>query len=96
VIDSFAPKSASRTGGDWEVLVVGERTLTFQIANPLYVEVENPDDQEHPFDLVQLDSYEWTLVVPLYDEGESLGAETIQITDLSTGATLLRTLVESG
>jgi hypothetical protein len=96
VIDSFAPKSAARTGGEWEVRVVGERTLTFQIPNPLRVEVENPDDREDPFDKVQLDSFEWTLVVPLYDAGKPLGAETIEIIDLSTEATIFRTPVETG
>ena len=95
VIDSFAPKSALRTGGDWEVRVVGERTLTFRIPNPLIVEVENPDNQDDPFDTVQLDSFEWTLVVPLYDDGGSLGPEVIEITDLETGATVLRTPLES-
>lgn len=95
VIDSFAPKSTSRTGGDWEVRVVGERSLTFQITDPLNVEVENPDDQDDPFDTIRLDSYEWTLVVPLYDDGRSLGAKTIELTDLATGATFLQVPLET-
>jgi hypothetical protein len=96
VIDSFAPKSFSRAGGDWEVRVVGETTVAFRIPNPLNAEVENPDDPEVPFETVQLESLEWTLVVPLYDEGQSLGAETIEITDLLTGTTILSTSIESG
>jgi hypothetical protein len=96
VIESFAPKSASRSGGDWEVRVEGESSLVYRIPNPLVVEVEGSDDQEAPHQTMTLDSYDWTLVIPLYLEGKSLGAQTVEITDLLTGATILRTQLGSG
>lgn len=95
IIDSFAPKSASRSSGDWEIRIEGETTLVYQIPDPLNLEVENPDDQETPFGSFRLDSLDWTLIVPLYDEGRPLGAETVEITDLVTGATVLRVELES-
>jgi len=92
VITSFAPKSVARSAGEWEVRISGERELTYQIPNPLLdIEVENPDDRDSPFEMVPTDGYEWTLIVPLYHEGEPLGATAIQVVDIETGETILET-----
>lgn len=94
VIDSFAPKSVQRDAGDWEVRVTGERDLKYRVPNPLTsIEAENPDDKPVPFEGVRVESYEWTLVVPLYHEGKPLNAETIEVVDLVTGESILRASV---
>lgn len=96
VVDSFAPKDVARSAGDWEVRISGDRDLAYLIPNPLAdIEVENPQDERAPFAGVQLTSFDWTLVVPLYHDGKPLGAQTIQITDLTTGDTILRVPVQS-
>lgn len=82
IVNSFAPKATARSGGDWEVRVDGDRPLRFTVPNPLFVEVER--DDKVPHERRRLDSYEWTLVVPLYDQRGPLGAERITVTDLST------------
>lgn len=94
VISSFAPKSVARSAGEWEVRIKGRQELVYQIPNPLTdIEIERPDDKRQPFETVKTDSYEWTLIVPLYHDGESLGARTIEVIDLSTQTTVLSTEV---
>jgi hypothetical protein len=90
VISSFAPKSVARSAGEWEVRIKGQKDLVYQIPNPLTdIEVERPDDEKQPFEAVKTDSYDWTLIVPLYHDGEPLGARTIEVVDLSTQTTVL-------
>lgn len=94
VVNSAGPKSVARSAGDWEVRVLGKTKLVYQIPNPLRdIETENPDDDRQPFASVDEPTYNWTLIVPLYSRGESLGAETIEVVDLVTGATILSTPV---
>ncbi|MDQ4024046.1 MAG: hypothetical protein M3217_00925 [Actinomycetota bacterium] len=96
VIDSFAPKSALRDAGDWEVRVVGDRELSYRIPNPLTsVEVETGIEGA-PYRTIPLQSFEWTLVVPLYHDGEPLNAKSIEVRDLRTGLTILRADVPVG
>jgi hypothetical protein len=97
VISSFAPKSVARSRGAWEIRVFGEKELRYHVLNPLLdVEVENPEDVEVPFASVETKSLRWTLVVPLYVDGEPLGAQTIEVVDLVTEEVVLSTEIRSG
>jgi hypothetical protein len=40
---------------------------------------------------VETSSFQWTLVVPLYHEGEPLNAEAIEVIDLETGELIFST-----
>lgn len=90
VIDSYAPKSVARSAGEWEVRVLGERELAYRVPNPfLDVEIEDPEDQKAPYHAVPTDALDWTLIVPLYDQGQPLGATRIEVTDVDTKAVIL-------
>lgn len=90
VVDSFAPKVVARSGGTWEIRLLGGKELTYQIPNPLAdIEAERPDDEKQPFETVTTDTYEWTLIAPLYRDGEPLGASRVQVVDLEAGQTIL-------
>jgi hypothetical protein len=90
VIDNYAPKSVARSAGDWEVRVFGERELAYLVPNPfLDVEIEDPENQKAPFHVVPADALDWTLIVPLYDQGQPLGATRIEVTDVDTKAIIL-------
>ena len=94
VIARAAPKVVARSGGEWEVRVIGKTRLEYRIPNPLLdIETENPGDDRNPYSSVDVDSYDWTLIVPLYRGEESLGAETIEVVDVATGNTILSTPV---
>lgn len=94
VVDNFAPKAVARSAGEWEVRVGGEKELVYQIRNPLLdVEAENTNDPENPYVYVPTETLDWTLVVPLYDEGQPLGATSVQVVDLATGEIILETAV---
>jgi hypothetical protein len=92
IVNSFAPKATARSGGDWEVRVDGDRSIRFTIPNPLFVDVESRDDKV-PHERRRLNSYEWTLVVPLYDQRGPVGAERITVTNLSTKDIILEAAV---
>ena len=90
IVNNFGPKSAARSAGEWEVRVEGERPLTYLIPNPLLdVEVENGDKEDDPYDYVPVDTLDWTLVVPLYADGQSLGATRVQVVDVATEAVVI-------
>jgi hypothetical protein len=92
VIDSFAPKSVARSAGEWEVRVLGEKELTYRIPNPLLdVEIEDPENVKAPYQAVPTETLDWTLIVPLYDQGEPLGATQIEVVDIESGAVILAT-----
>jgi hypothetical protein len=92
VIDNYAPKSVARSAGEWEVRVLGERELTYRVPNPfLDVEIEDPENQKAPYHAVPTDALDWTLIVPLYDQGQPLGATRIEVTDVDTKAVILAT-----
>lgn len=91
VIDSFAPKVVARSAGEWEVrLLGGGKELAYRIPDPLTdIEAERPDDEKRPYESVTTDRYDWTLIAPLYDEAEPLGATTAQVVDVETGQLIL-------
>lgn len=93
VIDNFAPKSVARSAGEWEVRLLGGKEFKYLIPNPLLdVEVENPKaPADNPFDSVPVETLDWTLIVPLYDQGQPLGATRVQVVDTATGNTILET-----
>jgi hypothetical protein len=93
VIDGFAPKVVARSAGDWQVLVKGEHELKYLIPNPLLdIEAESEkDDPKDPYDQVQLGTYDWTLIVPMYDLGVSLGATSVEVSDVASGNVIFTT-----
>lgn len=92
-INSFAPKVFARQGGDWKVTISGAQSASYFINDPATdIEVENPPDDRSPYSQVRLSGVQdWTLVVPLYgQDGESLGAREITITDVRRRREILR------
>jgi hypothetical protein len=72
------------------VRVEGEKELRYLIPNPLLdVEVENGDKEDDPYDSVPTDNLDWTLVVPLYADGQSLGATRVQVVDVASEAVII-------
>jgi len=95
VVANFAPKSVARSAGEWEVRVDGEKDLSYLIPNPLTdVEIEDPNDPNSPGSVVELNALDWTLVVPLYADGQSLGATSVQVVDVATKAVILEAQVQ--
>ena len=79
VVANFAPKSVARSAGDGEVRITGEKPLTYQIPNPFTdVEIERLEDDKRPLQGADLQTLDWTLVVPLYADGQPLGATSVQ------------------
>ena len=93
VIDGFAPKVFARSAGEWQVRVIGERELVYLIPNPLLdVEADGErDDPNDPYDQVVLETFDWTLIVPMYHEGASLGATSVEVTDVASREVILTT-----
>ena len=93
VLDSFAPKVVARSAGEWQVRVIGEKELKYLIPNPLLdVEADGErDDPKDPYDQVILETYDWTLIVPIYDQGATLGAKSVEVTDVASGNVILTT-----
>jgi hypothetical protein len=93
VLDGFAPKVVARSAGEWQVRVIGEKELKYLIPNPLLdVEADGErDDPNDPYDQVILETYDWTLIVPMYDQGAALGATSVEVTDVASGNVILTT-----
>lgn len=95
VVNTFAPKVFARSSKaesqGWKVTINGKRTASFMINSPLDdIEIENLDKANSPYSVVRESGpVQWTLVVPLYKDGESLGAETIEIDDMTNKSRLL-------
>ena len=90
VIDSVAPKVVARSGGEWEVRLSGGKELVYQIPNPLDdIEAERLEDEKQPYESVPVDSFDWTLIAPLYYEAEDIGATTVHVLDLETGQVII-------
>ncbi len=95
LVDSAAPKVFARSGGDWEVRLIGAETVTYRISNPVTdVEVENPPGSRTPFSQVrQTGDVPFDLIVPLSRNGRALGVRRVDIVDLTTGRTVISTPV---
>lgn len=92
VIDSFAPKVVARSGGEWEVRLLGGRELAYKVPDPLDdIEAERLDDEKQPYESVPLDNYDWTLIAPLYQDAEPLRVTSVRVVDLETGQVILET-----
>ena len=92
VIDSFAPKEIARSAGEWQVRVIGEKEVKYLILNPLLdieADAEKPEEND-PYDQVTLDSFEWTLVVPLYDQATAFGATAVEVSDVASGNVIFK------
>jgi len=95
IVDNFAPKSVARSAGEWEVRVDGDKPLRYLIPNPLLdVEVEDPENDKDPYDYVPTTTLDWTLVVPLYADGQPLGATRVQVVDVATETVIVETAIE--
>ena len=95
-INSYAPKVFARRGGDWKVVLHGDRGASFTVNDPASdVEIENPRGYKSPYSEVAMSGYfSTTLVVPLYGlQGEWLGAKEIEIIDIRTDETILWTTI---
>ena len=94
VIDSHAPKVFARKGGDWRVTLHGpgraNGKASYTINNPIAdIEVESEEGADTPFHSVRPnDTFDWTLVVPLYKDDRALSPRRIEITDIATGRRL--------
>lgn len=95
LVDSFGPKSVARSAGEWEMRVDGEKDLSYLIPNPFTdVEIEDPEEPDSPGSMVELTSLDWTLIVPLYANGEPLRATSVQVVDVATKAVILETQIQ--
>jgi hypothetical protein len=90
-VNSIAPKVFARQSGDWVVTIEGDRTKSFFVANPAYLEAETREGSKNPYTYVAEDGVlDWSLVVPLYADGEPLGAKSITIHDRRSEQIILR------
>lgn len=81
IVKGYAPNVFGQTG-DWTVELVGkEKTVSYGVLDPRHVEVENEQNAEQPFTYIYVPSYEWELVVPLYEDGKDMQIEVIKIYD---------------
>jgi hypothetical protein len=89
------PKVFARSGGTWEVRLLGELPAKYRIPNPLQdIEAENPEGSQTPFSrVVPSGSIPVDLIVPLSRNGKLLGVDRIQIVDLETGKMIVNTPV---
>ena len=91
-IASYAPKVFARRAGPWEVIIEGETRKSFFVNNPALREAEaHPSSNDRYQWVGETGSIDWPLVIPLYDDGRTLGARSITIRDTRTGATILQT-----
>lgn len=96
IVSNFAPKSVARSAGEWEVQVDGEKDLSYLVPNPLQdVEIEDPENEDDPYDYVATTTLDWTLVVPLYADGQPLGATRVQVVDVASKAVIVEAAVEN-
>ena len=90
-IASVAPKVFARRGGTWEVLIEGETPRSFFVDHPGRREAEAHPGSGNRYESVDVTgTVDWSLIVPLYANGRSLGARSIRIRDTGSGATVLR------
>lgn len=93
IIKSYAPNVFGRPG-EWTIELVGrEQTVTYAVLDPRYVEVENEPNAESPFTYIIEPSYEWEVVIPLFDDGQDLQVQNINIYD-SEGNQIFETVVD--
>lgn len=92
VINAAAPKVFARNSGDWEVRLMGQTPLTYRIPNPLTdIEIENPPGSKSPFSqVVPTGPVPVQIVVPLTRDGRSLGVQSVEIVDTTTGQIIVR------
>ena len=87
IINSYAPKVFARQSKEnrdgWKITIKGAKSVSYMVNNPLNdIEIENPDDFKSPYSMVrESGEVEWTLIVPLYKDGESLNAREVMIQD---------------
>lgn len=92
-----APKVFARSGGDWEVRLIGPRPVSYRIVNPLLdVEVENGPGAPSPFSQVRGDPTPVRIVVPLSRSGRLLDVQRIEVVDLASNRTVLSVPVGPG
>ena len=91
VITAAAPKVFARSSGEWEVRLIGRTPVSYRIPNPLTdIEVENPVGSKSPFSQVEPSGpVPVQIVVPLTRGGRSLGVQSIEIVDTTTGQTII-------
>jgi len=96
IIKGYGPKAFSRSGGTWKVKILGERSASYYINNPLTdIEVEK-DPKKGTFQLVEVQKpMDWTLVVPLYKDGQALNAKTIEVHDMVSKQKIIHTQLGS-
>ncbi len=91
-VNSVAPKVFARKGGDWKVTIHGSEDHSFFVFNPGYLEAETARGSRNPYTYVSADGdVRWSLVIPLYRDGEMLNATAISVTDNRTEQEILRT-----
>jgi hypothetical protein len=61
--------------------------------DPRHVEVENEENAEQLFTYIYLPTYEWELVVPLFEDGIDMQIEVIKIYD-SEGNQIFESIVD--
>jgi len=91
VITAAAPKVFARNSGEWEVRLIGRIPVSYRIPNPLTdIEVENPKGSKSPFSQVEpTGPVSVQIVVPLTRDGRSLGVQSVEIVDTTTGQTIV-------
>ncbi|QYF93552.1 hypothetical protein KY495_23325 [Massilia sp. PAMC28688] len=90
-IASYAPKVFARRGGPWEVIIDGKTRRSFFVDNPAMREAEAHPSSGDKYQWVGVTGpIDWPLIVPLYADGQSLGARSITIRDTRSGAIILQ------
>jgi len=90
VVAGQAPNLFAGGAGDWEVRLKGRTPISYRIADPTDVEIENPPGSKSPFSrVVQTGPVPVRIVVPLTRDGRSLGVESVEIVDAANGRTIV-------
>lgn len=82
-IDSYAPKVFVRAGGDWLVRLDADPVREFFVLDPRFAETETEDGDGLTW-IQRPEPVLWTLVIPLYADGEPLEFNTATVIDLAT------------
>lgn len=98
VVNAVPPKVFARSRGDWEVRLVGRTPAAFRMPNPFTdIEVENPGNERTPYSQVRpAGALRTEVMVPLSQNGRSLGVSQIEIVDVATGRPVLVTGLNGG